>query len=102
MPCPWRVRGNEVAMPRSAKRTTTQAHIDRMVKRIVKRFQPEQVILFGSHARGDAGPDSDVDLLIVMDFEGYKVEMRMEIRDALHDFLITLNFIVMTREEDAC
>ena len=41
-----------------------------MVKRIVKRFQPKQVILFGSHARGDAGPDSDVDLLVVMDFEG--------------------------------
>jgi len=33
-----------------------------MVKRIVKKFQPEQVILFGSHARGNAGPDSDVDL----------------------------------------
>ena len=41
-----------------------------MVKRIVKRFHPDKIILFGSHARGDAGPDSDVDLLVVMDFEG--------------------------------
>ncbi|HKB39850.1 MAG TPA: nucleotidyltransferase domain-containing protein [Gemmataceae bacterium] len=88
-------------MPRSAKRTTTQAHIDRMVKRIVKRFQPEQVILFGSHARGDAGPDSDVDLLIVMDFEGSKVEKCLEIRGALHDFLIPLDVIVTTPEEFA-
>ena len=86
-------------MPRSAKRTTTQAHIDRMVKRIVKRFQPEQVILFGSHARGDAGPDSDVDLLIVMDFEGSKVEKCLEIRQALHDILVPKDVIV-TRPAD--
>ncbi len=37
-----------------------------MVRRIVHRFRPERIILFGSHARGDAGPDSDVDLLVVM------------------------------------
>ena len=53
-------------MPRITKRTTPQALIRRMVRRIVDRFHPEQVILFGSHARGDAGPDSDVDLLVVM------------------------------------
>ena len=48
-------------MPRIAKRTSTvQAHIDRLVQRIVKKFHPEQIILFGSHARGDAGPDSDI------------------------------------------
>jgi len=41
-----------------------------MVQRIVRRFRPERVILFGSHARGEAGPDSDVDLLIVMPVEG--------------------------------
>src|SRR5262245_40640268 len=88
-------------MPRSARRTTTQAHIDRMVKRIVKRFQPEKVILFGSHARGDAGQDSDVDLLIVLDLEGSKVEKCLEIRGALHDFLIPLDIIVTTPEEFA-
>ncbi|MCD6211638.1 MAG: nucleotidyltransferase domain-containing protein, partial [Sulfurovum sp.] len=35
-----------------------------MVDRIVERFQPDKVILFGSHARGEADPDSDIDLLI--------------------------------------
>ena len=35
-----------------------------MVARIVRRFHPDRVILFGSHARGTAGPDSDVDLLV--------------------------------------
>jgi predicted nucleotidyltransferase len=36
-----------------------------MVDLIVERFQPEKVVLFGSCARGEAGPGSDVDLLVV-------------------------------------
>ena len=66
-------------MPRITKRTTPQALIRRMVQRIVDKFHPEQVILFGSHARGAAGPDSDVDLLIVMDFEGTAFDKGLEI-----------------------
>ncbi len=42
-----------------------QAKIDEMVRRIVAAVNPDKIILFGSHARGDAGSDSDVDLLIV-------------------------------------
>jgi len=42
-----------------------QAKIDEMVRRIVAAVNPDKIILFGSHARGDAGPDSDVDLLII-------------------------------------
>lgn len=34
---------------------------------IVRHFTPRRVILFGSAARGDAGPDSDIDLLVVVD-----------------------------------
>jgi len=37
-----------------------------MTERIVQRFHPVRVILFGSHARGDARPDSDVDLLVML------------------------------------
>lgn len=39
--------------------------IQEMVDTIVRVADPEQIILFGSHARGDARTDSDVDLLIV-------------------------------------
>ena len=41
------------------------ALLHRMVKAIVDEVDPEQVILFGSRARGDATADSDVDLVVV-------------------------------------
>ena len=40
--------------------------IRRYVRQVVEKFQPEQVILFGSYARGDQREGSDVDLLVVM------------------------------------
>jgi uncharacterized protein len=86
-------------MPRISKTTATETTIDRMVKRIVRKFQPEQVILFGSHARGEAGPDSDVDLLVVMDFEGSAFEMALEIRLAIPDRSVSVDVIV-TRPVD--
>ena len=37
-----------------------------MTRRLVAEFQPEQIILFGSHAWGTPSPDSDIDLLVVV------------------------------------
>ncbi len=39
--------------------------LSKMVQTIVREVSPEAIILFGSRARGDARPDSDVDLLVV-------------------------------------
>ncbi len=75
--------------------------IDAMVRRIVDQFQPEQIILFGSHAREDAGPDSDVDLLVVMPVEGSKRAKQIEIRVALHSIPVPKDIIVSTPEEFA-
>jgi predicted nucleotidyltransferase len=36
------------------------------VRKLVEAYQPERIYLFGSVARGDAGPDSDYDLLVVV------------------------------------
>ena len=41
--------------------------LDDIIRRIVEVAQPQQIILFGSAARGDMNPHSDVDLLIVKD-----------------------------------
>jgi predicted nucleotidyltransferase len=78
---------------------STQEKINEMVRRIVKRFDPEQIILFGSHAKGTAGPDSDVDLLIIMPVSGSKREKQIEIGVALHDIRIPMDIIVTTPEE---
>lgn len=48
--------------------------IKEMVKRIVRQFQPEKIILFGSHARGTSRSDSDIDLLVVMSVKGFETE----------------------------
>jgi len=76
-----------------------QREIRKMVKRIVERFDPERVILFGSHARGEGGPDSDVDLLVVMRVVGSKRETQIQVRSSLHEFRMPTDVIV-TRPED--
>jgi predicted nucleotidyltransferase len=73
--------------------------IKQMVDLIVERFHPEKVILFGSHARGEAGPDSDVDLLVVMPVSGSKREKAIEIAVALHGIRVPKDIIVTTPEE---
>lgn len=70
--------------------------IEEMVQRIVERFHPQEIVLFGSYARGKAGPDSDVDLLVVMPVAGSKREKSIEIALALHDIRMSKDIIVVT------
>jgi predicted nucleotidyltransferase len=53
-----------------------------LLKSVVDYFNPRKVILFGSRARGDARPDSDHDLLVVIDnnFPREKLSWRQSIR----------------------
>jgi predicted nucleotidyltransferase len=69
-----------------------------MAHRIVRRFRPEKVILFGSHATGRAGLDSDVDLLVVMPLTTSKAAHELEIRAALRAFHTPKDVIVTTPE----
>jgi uncharacterized protein len=70
-----------------------------MVRRIVADFDPDKIILFGSYARGQAGPDSDVDLLVVMHVEGSKRAKQLEIRAAIHDVHVPKDIVVSRPEE---
>jgi len=83
----------------SAKNQNRKKMIGEMVSRIVEHFDPERIILFGSSARGDAGPDSDVDLLVVMPVRGSKREKQLEIRSLLHGIRLAKD-IVVSRPED--
>lgn len=84
---------------RRAASIPVQDSILEMVRRIAAQFHPDKIILFGSHARGQARPDSDVDILIVMPVEGSKRRKATEIDGALADRRIPLDLIVVTPEE---
>lgn len=75
--------------------------IGEAVRRIVELFHPAKIILFSSHARGSAGPDSDVDLLVVMEVQGSKRGQAVEIDLALSNRRFPLDLIVVTPEEFA-
>lgn len=51
----------------NGRRRIPVREIRAVVKQIVERFQPERIILFGSYAYGKPKPESDVDLLVVME-----------------------------------
>lgn len=55
-------------LDRDHQRTGTldPAVLEEIVRRIVEVAAPERIILFGSAARGEMGPDSDVDLLVIV------------------------------------
>jgi len=57
-----------------------QKEIQIFIGEIVNQFNPERIILFGSYAYGKAKPDSDIDILVVMDFEGRPHQKAFEIR----------------------
>lgn len=54
--------------------------IQELADRIAREFEPDKIILFGSHARGDAGKYSDVDIMVIMPFEGKGGRKQAEIR----------------------
>ena len=69
-----------------------------MVDRIVRRFQPIRILLFGSQARGNADELSDIDLLIVMRVVKDKRLAEIDIMDALSDLPVCKDIVVTTDE----
>ena len=80
---------------------STEAVIDEMSRRIIARFDPLRIILFGSHARGEAGPLSDVDLLVVFPDPTDKRRAAVEIMRSLGDLSVSKDVVVTTPEEIA-
>ena len=70
-----------------------------VTEKIVKEFQPEKIILFGSWAWGKPGPDSDADLLIVKRSSDPRPQRELELNALLSHREIPLDFMVYTPEE---
>ncbi len=78
----------------------TETQLLTMIReRIVKRFRPLRLILFGSRATGDARADSDIDLLVVLPVVTDKRRMAIEMRRALRDLPVGKDIIVTSPEE---
>ncbi len=80
-------------------KTEIQDVLDEMVRRIVKRFHPDRIILFGSYVKGEPTDDSDLDILIVMPVEGSRRKKTNEIDLALADRAVPMDLIVATPEQ---
>ena len=72
--------------------------IRELTSQIARAFNPDKIILFGSHAYGQASSDSDVDILVVLRFEGKPVRKAIEIRNRVNAEL-PLDLIVRTPEQ---
>ncbi len=70
-----------------------------MVRRLIAGFDPEQVILFGSYAKGTAGPDSDADLLVVMAFDGKRRAKTVELYGAVGAVGLAKDILLVTPDE---
>ena len=80
---------------------TTETIVDTMVNRIVARFEPSRILLFGSRARGTDNRWSDVDLLVVMEEVADKRQAAIEIGRVLSDLPVGKDIVVTTPEEIA-
>ena len=76
----------------------SQEKILSLSESIVREFRPECVILFGSYAYGTATEDSDVDLLVVLPFEGKAAHKALEIIRKVKP-RIPLDLLVRTPEQ---
>lgn len=71
--------------------------IQELIKRISIEFKPKKVILFGSYAYGSPRPDSDVDVLVIMDTHLRETEQALRIRQAINP-LFGVDILVLTPE----
>lgn len=81
----------------------TEELLREMTDLIVRTVAPRKVVLFGSYARGTAGPHSDLDFLVVEDDpfgpERSRNAEMVKLWRALGDYGIAKDFLVYTREE---
>ena len=77
-----------------------RAYIRKVCRRIAEEIKPEKIILFGSHAYGRPTRESDLDLLVVMPYEGSPLAQAVKIGRQLN-LMIPMDLLVRTREQVA-
>jgi len=88
------IRTIEVPVITRRKRIPQEA-IDHVVWQIAEKFQPSRIILFGSYAYGTPRPESDVDLLVIMETPLKEVEQEIHICQEI-EYHFGLDLLVKT------
>jgi predicted nucleotidyltransferase len=69
------------------------------IERIVSKLNPEKIILFGSYAYGDPTPDSDVDLLVIMNTKAKEIDRYVAVSNLLYPRQFPVDILVKTPKE---
>ena len=80
----------------SMSSTAVTSAIEEMVRRIVAEAQPRRIVVFGSAARGDFGPDSDVDLLVIVADGVHRRRTAQRLYGALRGIGVPFDIVVAT------
>ncbi len=81
------------------RRKLSEKKLREIIRRVVKVAQPDKIILFGSAARGEMGPNSDVDLLVVKPGKFHQGYLTGEIYMNLHGVGVPVDVILVTPEQ---
>lgn len=76
-----------------------EAYLKEAVKKIVSEFNPEKIILFGSYAYGKPTPDSDIDLMVIMETKERPHKRAVALRKILKNLGVPKDIIVKTPDE---
>jgi predicted nucleotidyltransferase len=77
----------------------TDTLLDHITRTIVERFHPRRVILFGSRARGEAQPDSDLDLFVEVETQARPPERSVEFSSVFGLRPWSMDLVVYTPQE---
>lgn len=83
------------------KAMNVQEEIKLITERIIRLYQPDKIILFGSWARDDAGKQSDIDLLVISDREKHlpRYQRGLDVRLQLSAFKTPKDILFYTHDD---
>jgi len=85
-------------MLQETDQSAVRAIVDDIIEQIVKTYQPQKIILFGSYARGTQNQDSDIDLLVIKDTQEDFITRIRNVRKSL-SCPLPLDILVYTKDE---
>jgi len=93
------IRGGWIEIMERVQDNKTKEVLEKIIHRIVQAYRPEQIYLFGSVARGEAGADSDFDIMVVVSDYAPEEKQRSRLAyQALRGTGIAVDILVWTKK----